>query len=159
MKNCLQYNGNNNKISFSESLFQGNSYYVEKDVEWGPKFSILLEDLSLSRNDFIDISVKIKYPIKANASAVLVSTLDSGNENFHWSGTEFKSFVSINDIATKWHTIHHSIKLSDINLNYNNIKLNVYIWNKGKEHFLIDDFTIKPRTGNPIIYGLVNKFI
>jgi len=145
------------KISFSDSLFQRNSYYVEKGIEWGPKFSILLDDLSLSRNDFIDISVKIKYLAKSDASAVLVSTLESGNKNFHWSGTEFRSFVNINDVTTKWQTIHHSIKLSDIYLNYRNIKLNIYVWNKNKEQFLIDDFKIKPRTGNPIIYGLINK--
>ena len=150
-------NINRQKVTFSDSLFQGKSYCLDNDVEWGPKFSILLEELSLSRNDFIDISVKVKYQKKANASAVLVSTLDSGNENLHWSGTKFKSFISIDDLTTKWQTIHHSIKLSDIYLNYRNIKLNVYIWNKNKEKFFIEDFVVKTRTGNPIIYGLVNK--
>jgi hypothetical protein len=54
-------------------------------------------------------------------------------------------------------TAHHSIKLSDIPLNHNKIKLKVYIWNKGRESFFIDNFKIELRDGNPVIYGLTEK--
>jgi hypothetical protein len=53
--------------------------------------------------------------------------------------------------------VYHSVKLSDINLDHKNLHLKTFIWNKGKESFLIDNFTIEVRKGNPVIYGLTEK--
>jgi hypothetical protein len=49
------------------------------------------------------------------------------------------------------------VKLSDIDLPPGDIALRAGIWNKGGANFLVDDFIISLRKGNPIIYGLVEK--
>ena len=87
---------------------------------------------------------------------VLVAALDSEKENIHWSGTSFDKFISDNDIG-KWVTVHHTVKLSDIYLNNKNIEFKTYLWNREKRNFLIDDFSICLREGNPVIYGLFSK--
>ena len=53
---------------------------------------------------------------------------------------------------------HHSIKLSDIYLDHTNLELKIYIWNKNKRDFFIDNFKIVLRDGNPFIYGLIHNF-
>ena len=131
------------------------AYVLDEKTEWGPKFSVNFNTLALNRNDFIDISLRVKYQNKIDPSAILVATLETPNENIYWQGTVFNKFIKPFETKKKWHTVHHSIKLSDIYLNYNHINLNIYVWNKEQESFLVDDFKIKTRIGNPIIYGLV----
>jgi hypothetical protein len=128
---------------------------LDEKSERGSKFSVNFNTLALNRNHFIDISLRLKYKNKIDPSAILVATLETPNENIYWKGTVFNKFIKPFETNKKWYTVHHSIKLSDIYLNYNNINLNVYVWNKEQESFLIDDFKIKTRIGNPIIYGLV----
>ena len=143
------------KITKSISSMGKRAYMLDEKTEWGPKFSVNFNTLALNRNDFIDISLRVKYKNKIDPSAILVATLGAPNENIYWQGTVFNKFIKPFETNKKWYTIHHSIKLSDIYLNYNNINLNIYVWNKEQESFLIDDFKIKTRIGNPIIYGLV----
>lgn len=72
-------------------------------------------------------------------------------------GTEFNEFILPQADSSDWTIVHHSIKLSDIYLNHDNIVLKTYIWNKSRKNFVIKDFEIKLRKGNPIIYGLYEK--
>lgn len=84
--------------------------------------------------------------------------MDSKGKNIYWGGTSFDKFIIGDNTKKKWVSIHHSIKLSDVYLNYSDIQLKVFIWNKGKQSFLIDDFAIKLRKGNSVIYGLNERF-
>ena len=57
----------------------------------------------------------------------------------------------------KWITVYHSLKLEDINLDFTNLTLKFFVWNKGKDSLLLDDFKLQVRDANPVIYGLYEK--
>ncbi len=126
------------------------SYLIDSLTEWSPSYSEFLRDIISDENNFIDISVKVNCNSKPEET-LLVAALEKDKVTIHWSGSSFAEFYKKND----WFTVHHSVKLSDID--FKNPQLKVYIWNKGKNTFYIDDFKIKVRKGNPVIYGLIEK--
>ncbi len=147
---------NNEKYMDSVGYSGKTSYLIDERTEWSPAYSRSLHEIISGKNNFIDISVKVCLPDK-DCKASLVSSLDSEGRNIHWAGTSFDKFITDDFKKEKWITIHHSVKLSDIDISKRDVKLKVYIWNKGKNNFLIDDFTIKVRSGNPVVYGLLEK--
>ena len=44
------------------------AYMLDEKTEWGPKFSVNFNTLALNRNDFIDISLIVKYKNKIDPS-------------------------------------------------------------------------------------------
>ncbi len=143
---------------FVDSIrFSGNkSYAIDSLTEWSPVFSRPLDEIIRNENNFIDVSVKVL--VENNfTDATLAASLESNDTSIYWGGTRFSKFIASDSSNAKWQTVHFSIKLSDINQNHANILLKVYIWNNQKQQFLIDDFTIQLRNGNPIIYGLLEK--
>lgn len=143
-------------ISKGDSINYSSAYLIDSAVEWGPSFSVALSDIMKNENNFIDISVKVKNKTDLD-EVILVSSLESNGKNIHWGGTEFNEFILPQADSSDWTIVHHSIKLSDIYLNHDNIVLKTYIWNKSRKNFVIKDFEIKLRKGNPIIYGLYEK--
>lgn len=129
---------------------------MDSTIEYSPSFEISLNQLINDDDNYIDISVKVK-PFSNTIKSTLVSTLDTPTKNIDWRGTDFSTFIDSTSIDTEWVTIYHSIKLSDINIKENNIKLKILVWNPHKDHFYMDDFKIKIRKGNPKIYGFFNK--
>lgn len=129
------------------------AYLMNEHQEYSFSFTKPLNYLLTHENNFIDITLTA-YCLNSPDDISLVATLDDKEENIHWSGTNFNTFVSD---SLQWTTVIHSIKMSDIPVVKNNMKLKVYIWNSGKRSFLVDDFKITVREGNPIIYGLLEK--
>ncbi len=129
---------------------------MDSTIEYSPSFEIPLYQLINDDDNYIDISVRIK-PFSNKIKATLVSTLDTPTKNIDWRGTDFSTFIDSSVVDTDWVTIYHSIKLSDINIRENDIKLKVLVWNPHKDHFYMDDFKVKIRKGNPKIYGFFNK--
>ncbi|MCK9398399.1 MAG: hypothetical protein M0Q51_00200 [Bacteroidales bacterium] len=132
------------------------SYLIDDKTKWSPAYSRSLKEIISNENDFIDVSVKT-YLLDKHNDAILIASLDSKGKNIYWGGARFDLFYSDEEANKNWTTIHYSLKLSDININSQDIQLRIYIWNKGKDNFLIDDFTIKLRKGNPVVYGLIEK--
>ncbi|MCK9330544.1 MAG: glycosyltransferase family 39 protein [Candidatus Cloacimonetes bacterium] len=143
-------------ISINDSIKDDNVYFMNNDIEWGPAYSCALKDIMRNKNNFIDISVKVKSKDNID-EVILVGSLELNGKSIYWSGTEFNEFILSQGDNSYWIIVHHSIKLSDIYLKHDNIVLKIYIWNKGRKNFIINDFNIKLRKGNPIIYGLFEK--
>ncbi len=145
------------KIVDSVSYSGNSSFLFDNKTEYGPSYTRPLNEIISNENNFIDISVEVLLPDKFD-DILLVSSLDTKDKNIYWGATSFDKFVVSDSVSTKrWIRMHHSIKLSDIYLNYSGIILKVYIWNKGLQNFYIDDFKISLRKGNPVIYGLFEK--
>jgi len=143
----------NDSISYSGKL----SYQLDEKTEWGPKYVVPLNDVITNENNFIDISAKVNLFGKCD-EIILVFALSSNDKNIFWSGSSFDKFITNTCPDNEnWITVHQSVKLSDVYMNHPNIQLEIYIWNKGLNKFLMDDFTIKLRKGNPVIYGLFEK--
>jgi hypothetical protein len=146
----------NSKIIEGPSSNQ-NYYHLTKDTEWGPTFSIPLKNVVKNKTNFIDISVDAKSEDSLNG-AVLVASLDSKGKNIYWAGTDFADLYSKDSKKTRMQHFHHSIKLSDIYLDHENVELKIFIWNKNKKDYFLDNFKIVLRDGNPYIYGLIENF-
>ncbi len=125
-------------------------------TEWSPTYSAPLSDFISNENNYIDISVTTKTDSEI-AETLLVATLESEGIVYNFSGADFNSFTDPAAAPHQWTIVHHSLKLADINLDYRNLWLKVFVWNKGKSNFLIDNFKIEVRDGNPLIYGLYEK--
>jgi len=125
-------------------------------MEWSPTYTEELNNIILNENNFIDISVDALTKEDLDG-VILVASLESNGKNIYWGGTHFNRFISSDSLKDNWRTFYHSIKLSDTHQNYDNIVLKTFIWNKDKKNFIIDDFKIQLRMGNPVVYGLVEK--
>lgn len=141
-------------ISISTTSSDRISYRLDSTMEYGPTYSKKLSEIISNENNFIDVSLNV-YGLQL-PDLVLVASLESGGENIHWSGSNFNQFLS-SDSTMEWRRFHHSIKLSDVDQDYDDILLKVFIWNKGKANLEIDDFKILKREGNPIIYSFNEK--
>jgi hypothetical protein len=143
-------------ISISDSTKNHFVYFMNNEIQWGPTFSCPLNEIILNKNNLIDISVKVKSN-EDMEKVILVSSLESNGKNIYWGGSDFKQFILLQEDNADWIIVHHSINLSDIYLKYDDIILKIYIWNKSKRSFFINDFKITLREGNPIIYGLYER--
>ena len=144
------------KFSDSISSSGERSYLIDSMNEWSPTYSKELNNIISNENNFIDISVDA-YTNENLEGVILVSSIESNGEVIHWGGTDFNRLIPLDGLKSTWTTFYHSIKLSDVNQNYDNTVLKTFIWNKGRKNFIIDDFKIELRKGNPVIYGLVEK--
>jgi hypothetical protein len=134
-----------------------SAYVIDKQAVWSPIYERKFDDeLNPGMNDFIDISVKVCC-LDSLKEVMLFASLVRGDKGIHWGSTRFDNYLSSDSDSGKWITVHHSIKLSDIDLPHDDIALRAGIWNKGGATFLVDDFIILLRKGNPIIYGLVEN--
>ncbi len=146
----------NEKILDTRGLNETLSYQMDSLTEWSPTFATPLGPVITHENNYIDLSVKVKSRHDIS-EALLIATVESKDGVVHFSGADFKTFVKAAADSTGWYTVFHSLKLSDMNLDFSSVSLKAFVWNKGKNTFLVDDFTIKIRDGNPVVYGLYEK--
>jgi hypothetical protein len=133
-----------------------HSYLIDSTSEWSPAYSRALKEIITNENNFIDIAVKCYYSVSMD-DIILVASLDAKNESVGWTGYPFTTFVSSDSTKNHWFTVYCTLKLSDAYQHNRHILFKTYIWNRGRQNLIIDDFTIKLRIGNPIIYGLFEK--
>ncbi|HNW70050.1 MAG TPA: glycosyltransferase family 39 protein [Bacteroidales bacterium] len=139
-------------ISFSGKC----SYEIDSSSEFSFLYSRPLKEIINHENNFIDISVKVCMP-DTNIESNLVATLSTEDSVYYWGASAFYTYKTNKTSKEGWVTVHHSVKLSDINVDMEKMKLNVNIWNKSRSNYLVDDIIIKLRTGNPVIYKLFLK--
>jgi len=133
------------------------AYLIGSQVEWQIQYERLFdEQLDPQENDFIDVSVRFRNldPLK---EVRLYTNLNKDGKAFYNSSTRFDNYFSSDPDSGEWFTVHQSIKLSDVDLPSGKITFKTGIWNKGRSEFLVDDFVITLRKGNPVIYGWVEK--
>lgn len=147
------YNSENRVIRDSFNL--SHTYKVDRDSEWSVSYNEKLSFFAPKKNDFIDISVLGYFEEKPN-EALIVATLKNGDDVIFWGASDLSEFLVSNSFPQKAKA-YLSIKLSDIKGINENTTLIVFLWNKGKSQFLIDNFGISLRTGNPVLYGLNEK--
>ena len=141
----------------SDTVSSNTAYAVDSGAEWSPAFLAKLNEIIQHDHDFIDISMNVLLT-DGYEDISLVGALEDEEGTYYWSANPFSLFIPEDHAEREWATVHHSLKLSDIQLPGNDFKLRVYAWNKGKHAFMIDDFTVMLREGNPVVYGLVERF-
>ena len=139
------------RIIDSVSFSGQRSYLMDDQVLYGPTLIVLMNDLEWDENDFIEISAKVRGKAE---HMLLVASLETRGGTVHWSSTPASRFVPCSLSGDPWFTVHHVLKLSDMQLHHPGLVFKVYPWNRGGDTFLLDDFRITLRKGNPVIYGL-----
>ncbi|HOV11902.1 MAG TPA: glycosyltransferase family 39 protein [Bacteroidales bacterium] len=132
-----------------------HAYLIDSTDEWSLTYMRPLKDIA-DEKDFIDVSVETLKEDVLN-TALLVSCIQDGDSVVNWSSSVFSDFKDNNCTKPHWIKIHHSIMLSDVPVEKRNLVIKIYIWNPGKNRFVIDNFIISRRAGNPVIYSWYQK--
>jgi hypothetical protein len=128
------------------------SFVNSTGSEFSPTFTKSLRDMIHSEHDVIDVFVDIRTPL-VFPGAWLVMTVTSNGKDLKWSS------VAVNDYVKPGHEgrVYHSLRISDLDLRHHGLIFNAYIWNPMKSPYIMDNFTVRVRRGNPVIYGLYRK--
>ncbi len=128
------------------------SFVNQAGVEFSPAYSTSLRGMIHSENDVIDVSVDVRTP-SVFPGAWLVLSVSSYGKDLRWNS------VPINDYVQPGHSgrVFQSLRVSDLDLRHHQLKFNAYIWNPMKSPYIMDNFTVRVRTGNPVIYGLYRE--
>lgn len=132
-----------NSVKFNSGLkaceLSDNTEYsttIVKDVSSLPEFK-KIKDVNFSVACFSETII--------NNALVVLSIEDSSGKSLDWQSSELKF------VAGNWIVVDFNFKIKSEYLVENN-KIKLYVWNKGKEHFFIDDMYLN-------FEGLVsNKF-
>ncbi len=135
----------------SVSFFGNYSLLLNEKSEWSPSFSYPMDSLHLQKFDVIEVNLKTKI-ISDTIDAVLVVSVEKDGKSLIWNGTSFGLFVK--NTQPEWQTVFNAIELNFSPREFKHHQMKVYVWNKGKHTFLIDNIKIQVREGNRIKYGL-----
>ncbi len=128
------------------------AYLMSGGQEFSPTFSFPLRELVFEKNDMIDVSVSIRNRDSLNQS-LLVLGINGKHGLVEWTASHFQDYDPGNG---EWYTVHHTFRTTP-NLRRKNLQVSVYIWNRDKINFLSNDFIVRSRKGNPVLYGLMEK--
>lgn len=146
------------KSKFTDTLsFSGNNAYrIDSSTGYSLTYTRLLQEIVAGKYNFIDISVET-FQAEGLNDAMIVASIEAGDSVINWSSSKFSDYCANKSSKDGWARIHHTLMLYDIPFDKKDLMLKVYIWNPGRNSFLIDDFTIKLRPGNPVIYSWYQK--
>jgi hypothetical protein len=122
--------------------------------EWGPSYSIQLDTLLKHRNDVITIKLEFKRTSKDDL--LLVTELKDGDSLLYYSVSSSKDY-NLKDGNNL--VMYKTIELSGIKLPSKEINFTTYIWNKSKGEFILKNYEIAIRKGNPIQYSLFEPIL
>ncbi len=132
-----------------------HSFKMDSLQEYSPTFSCKLKDMITNRNYLLTASAEV-YPLGPMDDVFIVFVIERQGKTICWSGSTIKDFIMYG-VKKKWVKAYHALQLSDFDIDYPDVDVKIYIWNKGRKKFYLDDFEVKTMKGNPIIYGLSEK--
>jgi hypothetical protein len=129
------------------------AYLMTGGQEFSPTFRYPLGEMVNQKNDMIDVSVNIRNRDSLNQS-LLVLEVRGKRDLLEWTASHFQDY---DPGKGDWYKVHHTFRVTR-NPRRKNLQVNVYIWNRGKTNFLSDDFIVRSREGNPVLYGMLENF-
>ena len=143
----------NEKRCIDSLTIEGKKSFVsDAGMEFSPTYSMPLRQLMHSNNDVIDISVDIRTPL-IFPGAWLVVIISANGKEIKWDSTPVNEFVNPGHLGR----VFYSIRLSDVELRHHGLMIKAFIWNPLKKPFIMDNFRVRVRSGNPFIYGLYRE--
>lgn len=129
-----------------------SAYLMSFQQGFSPTFRIPLREISDHKNNLIDVSVSVRNLDSLN-QALLVISLTGEEEIVEWRASPFPDY---DPLSGEWYTVYLTLRPGR-HLRDRDLELGTYVWNKEGNEFLIDDFHIRVRSGNPVLYGLREK--
>ena len=128
------------------------SFQCDTLSEFSPTYSKGLRGMMRSRDDVIDVSVDLRTP-QIFPGAWLVAVVTSGDKTVYWTSSAVNEFIKPGTQGRAF----ISIRISDIELRHHGLKFTTYLWNPMKLRCTMDNFKVRIRSGNPLIYGLYRQ--
>jgi hypothetical protein len=128
------------------------SFNNSTGTEFGPVYSKSLRDLVHSENDVIDVTVDVRTPL-VFPGAWLVLNITSDGKVIKWNSAPVNEFVEPGHQGR----VFQSLLLSDVDFRHHRMMFSAYLWNPTKSTYMMDNFTVQVRSGNPFLYGLYRK--
>jgi len=143
----------NEKKCIDSLTIEGKKSYVN-DVgsDYSPAFSKPLRELIHSENDVIDVSIDVRTPM-VFPGAWLVLTISTDKKDIKWGAIPVNEYVKPGHLGR----VFHSLRLSDVDLRHHGLMFHAFIWNPVKSPYIMDNFRVRVRSGNPVLYGLYRK--
>ena len=132
--------------------FKKKSFVSDAGQEFSPTFAKPLWELIHSDNDIIDISVDLRTPVVFPGAWVVLGVSSDGKD-IKWCPAAVNDFIKPGQRGR----VFQSLRMSDTELRHHRLVLKAFIWNPVKSPYIMDNFTVRVRTGNPFIYGLFRK--
>jgi 4-amino-4-deoxy-L-arabinose transferase-like glycosyltransferase len=140
------------KCSDSLPVDGKRSYLNDSGAEFSPTFSKSLRSMIHAESDVIDVSADMKLPM-VFPGAWLVITVTSDGKILKWISVAVNDFIKPGQQGR----IYQSLRLSDVEFRHHRLMFNTYIWNPTKSNYVLDNFRVRVRSGNPIVYGLYRE--
>ena len=110
-----------------------NVFEIDSSSEYSGDFKTYLNELALSKNDIIDVSVDVFSEVNLE-EILLVASISQGDSSLKWVGVKPSQF---DQEKGKWESLHLSMDIRDIDLSQPTL-LKTYLWNKDKMNFYIN---------------------
>jgi len=128
-------------------------YLMDSIAEYGKSFTLPLNEMAANRNNVVDIQVKVKR-ISKDKDLIVVASINEKDKSLFWGGGNLKRYLPESD---QWTWLYYSFKLPDVDVKNKDLVFNTYLWNNEKGNFLIGDYQIQVRYGNPVLFSFAEK--
>lgn len=126
---------------------------LSKQKEWGPHTKFNLDSVLVHKNDVLDINVK--YTSKSEEALYLVTEVKYKDSVLHYSAVSSNQFLKEKDMGS----IYKTIEFSGLPFTDKDVEVSSYLWNKEHGDFVLNEFSLKLRRGNPIQYSLYEPIL
>ncbi|MEI7662094.1 MAG: glycosyltransferase family 39 protein [Bacteroidota bacterium] len=128
------------------------SFDAQTGTDFGPTFTMPLRSFMRDENDVIDISADMRLPL-VFPGAWLVVTVTSNGKIVYWNSASVTEYITPGQQGR----VYRSLRLSDIDLRHHGLQFATYLWNPVKSSYIMDNFSVRMRSGNPVVYGIYRK--
>ncbi|MEI7725967.1 MAG: glycosyltransferase family 39 protein [Bacteroidota bacterium] len=143
---------NEKRCTDSLTIEGKKSFVNDTGIEFSPTYTKSLRDMIHSENDVIDVSVDVRTPLVFPGAWLVVSVTSDGKD-IKWSSAAISDYVKPGNQGR----VFESLRISDIELRHHRLMFHAFVWNPMKSPYILDNFTVRVRRGNPVIYGLYRK--
>ena len=136
----------------------GNTSAKDASTLWIKPSGTTLKDLTPEKFVALD-RAKLGELYRAAAPAdparreALVLEITSNGKSIYWNSTPVNDFVTPGQKGR----VFLSLRLSDIELRHRGLMFSAFVWNPVKSRYIMDNFSVRVRSGNPVIYGFYRK--
>lgn len=125
--------------NLDSTLYYSGKYSLK--IDSSTEFTNLLtkkaNKIFSSKNIVINIS--LKTICDKNKDVIIVIQADKGNKSKLWNGRNISNYILKQNA---WNSVFYTKEFSENDFN-KNAEIKIYIWNKGKTNFNIDDYKIE----------------
>ncbi len=124
------------KINQLNTQHGSGSFSIDSVMEYGPNIKIPLQGIDFQQNLRVVSDAWVYFDKLPTAAVFVVSLEIPGNEPLIWKGALIRDYAD----AFGWYKVRQTFTLPE--KPDNGAVLKTYIWNKGKENFLVDEMKL-----------------